>query len=1103
MNRMPPPDGPHVPTSVHGVYDHGWRGSSYPQHPPFDSHLQDTRRQPTTQTSLAPGYPINRELPQLPLDGHFARQGSLPGPPEHNQHSQHPGFRPSINGSPHDASPHSAPPEVYRSRLSYPPAEQPTVSESIPPPVSLPQTTQFMTPTPAMTNGAPAYDAGYYQNPAFGARQRKAARAQQACDQCRARKAKCDEGRPACSHCKENNLICVYKEVPPHKQEKTAQLIMERILELEEKLMERLDKHSEVLQRLTSEEDLETKPKSKSEPQPQSQSQSQIQSKLNYQSPVAAPISHVPLAESKSPAIREAPLADQKSPYYGQAPNPAATIDPNFDDPKNENEGELSIPVEHTTAAHKLLMWPSIKKLLVDEYDEDYVMRLEEERGLINPFGQGEVSESADGSQLMSPPMPLGAKRMNGTANYKAEPESSLLNPSPDAGLQIDNDGWVALDKTKVSQYYNSYIAFMHKLHPFLNQIELMGWMKMFMRKHCLKPSSESSPTLCREDMRPTKRKRSNDYQGHQPGYVDSACASFEKPPRQPLNPRMTQTSSFEERLNFSEEVVEDEVFREPVGHNIESAIVLLVLAVGAICQTPSPLPGPLMQPEALDYMNQYIPRPFEPLPPRKTPTNVTSANGVLSPANSDSGPRSFYNNTRTPIPSFTAIPPAETPGQALRRQDLAKAQEALARRRTWGGTKNLEAIPGLALYGYATRILGELQGGVTLHNVQAGLLAGLYAGQLAHPFQSHSWICQAARACAVLVRQKLYERMADEFPLDLYHFAYWTCLQLESDLLAELDIPASGISRSEVRMEIPKGLWTISLPDDLQEPNTMMMMFYSAQIHLRKVLNRVHTDLYKVEKQGEARWSSSVQEALSLNLEAWRKSLPDTMQWSDNDPPSTDINAARMRAKYYGARYIIHRPLLYYALHYGQGGAEIVKQPSAVSPSSSATASQPQNVSPSIPHTNHRATNMTRGLSDMSTPTDNSSSFPNGWTPPTVHPRKFNKKFRVACQTCVNSARLSTVAFDNITPERLVVTNIFGTAHAQFGNMLVLSATFMSSLKSLVDPADLQALLNRTINFLLRNKNISPTLRADAKILTQIYLRIFKEQPLIDPILR
>lgn len=74
-------------------------------------------------------------------------------------------------------------------------------------------------------------------------------------------------------------------------------------------------------------------------------------------------------------------------------------VDPRFD--QKEAEGELSIPVEHTTAAHKLLMWPSIKRLLHPEtYDEDYVMRLEEERGLISIYGQGEISYTADDSQL-------------------------------------------------------------------------------------------------------------------------------------------------------------------------------------------------------------------------------------------------------------------------------------------------------------------------------------------------------------------------------------------------------------------------------------------------------------------------------------------------------------------------------------------------------------------------------------------------------------------------------------------------------------------------------------------------------------------------------
>ena len=74
--------------------------------------------------------------------------------------------------------------------------------------------------------------------------------------------------------------------------------------------------------------------------------------------------------------------------------------------------------------------------------------------------------------------------------------------------------------------------------------------------------------------------------------------------------------------------------------------------------------------------------------------------------------------------------------------------------------------------------------------------------------------------------------------------------LQCFSDILAELDLPASGISRSEARISLPKGRFTLTLPNEISAPSTIMMFFYSAQIHLRKVLNRVHTDLYKVESK-------------------------------------------------------------------------------------------------------------------------------------------------------------------------------------------------------------------------------------------------------------
>lgn len=703
-----------------------------------------------------------------------------------------------------------------------------------------------------------------------------------------------------------------------------------------------------------------------------------------------------PLMQGEAPAISTEVSNDQASSFFAQQPPLAPSV--SFDESlRSDNEGELSIPVEHTTAAHKLLLWPSIKRLLhPHDYDEDYVMRLEEERGLISVYGQGEISYTADDTRLPSPPMThdgisasFDDTRFDGETRLQAGPSSQ------DSDAEIDRFGLLKLDGRTARRYYQSYLERMHNLHPFLDQNELDGKVEMFIRYFCPVTTSpmEQHSALCRDNPRGAKRKRSiEEVQGIRGGSADTTSG------------------------------------RPRVGRNIDNAIILLVLALGSICETKSPLPGPIMD-HKIDYRQQHIPGPLPPLQPASL-NGPYAPNGVLSPANSDSAlaaNQSFYA-PHLPVMAqyYPSVPPDSRVQKTLSKRSFNFTRDE------YGHVKNLQVIPGLALYGFATGILGHLQGGVDLEHVQAGLLAGLYAGQLAHPFQSHGWICQAARACQVLVRQRRYERLEEGPTQDLYNFAYWTCLQLESDLLAELDIPASGISRSEGRMGLPKGRFTIVLPDDLSAPSTMMMLFYSAQIHLRKVLNRVHTDLYKVEKQGQTRWSSNVQETLSMNLDLWRTSLPDIMKWKDSDPPATDINAARMRAKYYGARYIIHRPLLYHALHYGQTGARVdsVGQGSVDSPTGSANNSQTQQMSPSMTHHGHRSTGMSRMMSDMGTTPGNPSSFPNGWTPPTVNLRDLPYKLRRACKVCVDSAVLSTEAFDGIE-DRLVVTNIFGTAHA------------------------------------------------------------------------
>lgn len=96
-------------------------------------------------------------------------------------------------------------------------------------------------------------------------------------------------------------------------------------------------------------------------------------------------------------------------------------------------------------------------------------------------------------------------------------------------------------------------------------------------------------------------------------------------------------------------------------------------------------------------------------------------------------------------------------------------------------------------------------------------------------------------------------------------------------------------------------------------------------------------------------------------------------MKWDDNDPLPRDINVAHLRAKYYGARYIIHRPLLYHALH-----------PMA----------------------------------------------PSGAAASPLSLKELDPKDLAACMTCVEAAMNSTTAFDGVQG-RPIITNIFGTAHA------------------------------------------------------------------------
>ena len=243
-------------------------------------------------------------------------------------------------------------------------------------------------------------------------------------------------------------------------------------------------------------------------------------------------------------------------------------------------------------------------------------------------------------------------------------------------------------------------------------------------------------------------------------------------------------------------------------------------------------------------------------------------------------------------------------------------------------------------------------------------------------------------------------------------------------------------------------------------------MAFYSAQIHIRNRLNDIQLNLHPSEGESPAcihitlltlpaTSTARLDKMLALrtglhtSLCKWRSLLPAPLAWHDGADPPNDINHARLRAKYYGAMCIVHRPFLRIALD----NRLVARTPS------------PQR---------DRAKAL-RAPEDM---------------PPPLSATDQMDMVLDSAELCVQAAMASTVAFDGVmgTDRRLVVTNIFGTAHAQFGNMLILSATFRDpGLSILVPRWRIEGLFNRTIALLSSLGKSSETLAQDAKILSAL----------------
>jgi hypothetical protein len=592
---------------------------------------------------------------------------------------------------------------------------------------------------------------------------KKAQRAAQACDSCRTLKAKCDEGRPACSSCKEKGTECRYRDPPPKQQDKASADIMESLARIEAVVtvmgsqLNSLGGKMERVEQYIHRTDPAGAASLKEEP--------------NFEAPAYLP---------PRPSISSEVLASNESPYsstpgHQQIPERMEDLQGEGDEQEEEEEeeggdpgpqGAPSIPVNHTTGAARLLLVGPIAEMVAGGLkaakvkNEKYPMLQEKKRGSIRLYGRGEGTDTPPGydkdpltdNETSSTPGDTHSDASSPAAYETGENWGQFGgltppgNPAPEITRgAIGPEGMPDFSRAVVLDLVKSYKDNMNNMHPILIPRHLDALVEWFLKNI---PDSQAKPKQVSTLV--------GHATGHAPpvGFVGGGGGSYRNP-ESPGNKRKRSPGlggDYPEPRDIGE---------QKPGHpyrSMSSCLVLLVMALGKICQHKGKLPDVVHERESENSsVNSPSIKNGHPPSPLQSSPSISSAMGLPSPHEGARSRRTSIEGAYTTTRGLSAKP------------------------------RNLDVIPGLAYFALATDILGNQIGGNSLQHVHAYILAGLYYGQLGRVLDSAAHIHIACRILQVLLRVKLdrFKKIkaepaippAKDNPLI---FAFWTCLQLE-----------------------------------------------------------------------------------------------------------------------------------------------------------------------------------------------------------------------------------------------------------------------------------------------------------------------------------
>jgi hypothetical protein len=450
----------------------------------------------------------------------------------------------------------------------------------------------------------------------------------------------------------------------------------------------------------------------------------------------------LPIYSRPSVGAESQVLTSNESPY-GSTPGQQRVVEridqsrPQPEEEEEESGGDpgppkdSSIPINHTTGAARLLLLKPIADMCGNIIshskirNEKYPIQQETKRGMLRLFGRGEGGDFPPGYDK-DPLTDHGAESTPGDTHSDvstppAGEEWGQLggltppgNPPPEITRGgISPEGMPDLSKDTVYELVTAYKDNINNMHPILIPDNLNTMVETFLKYI---PDSQAKP-----------KQVSTLVATHAPS------AGFVGGYRNPESPgtKRKRSPAFGEYPEHPQAI-----WDYKPGHpfrTINTALVLLVMALGKICMWKGKIP--------------------DIIPDKEKPDKDRDSSWNSSPTMRNGHPQSPIQSS----PSMT------TPMGMVSPQDMDRTQSRSRRTSIEGGyytgrslpskPRNLDVIPGLAYFALATDILGNQLGGTSLQHVHAHILAGLYHGQLARVMESSAYIGNACRILQVILR--------------------------------------------------------------------------------------------------------------------------------------------------------------------------------------------------------------------------------------------------------------------------------------------------------------------------------------------------------------